>query len=106
MASVDLVLSMHHPFPLARSAYVIGDEGAMAIVGNAIERHSADGIVQIEVPEWNHTERELGHWLDVCRKGGDPRLQQEEGLRTLDLILAYKASHETGQTVLLDGKGE
>lgn len=104
MASVDLVLSMHHPFPPARSAYVIGDEGALAIVGNEIEVHTPDGVTKREVPEWNHTERELGAWLDVCRGNGDAILMQEEGLKTLDFILAYKKSHETGETVLLGEK--
>ncbi|MFT5366272.1 MAG: putative dehydrogenase [Candidatus Latescibacterota bacterium] len=101
LASVDLVFSMHHPFPPARSAYVIGDEGALAIVGNEIEVHTPDGVEKRDVPTWNHTERELGAWLDVCQGGGDPLPMQEEGLRTLDLILAYKKSHETGETILL-----
>lgn len=103
MASVDLVLSMHHPFPPARSSYVIGDEGALAIVGNDIEVHTPDGIDKRDVPTWNHTQRELDAWLAVCRGEGDPLLMQVEGLRTLDLILAYKRAHETGETVVLDG---
>ena len=106
MASVDLVLSMHHPFPPARSAYVIGDEGALAITGNVIEVHSPEGVVNRDVPEWNHTQRELSAWLDVCRTGNDPANMQEEGLKTLDLILAYKQAHETGEAVLLCGKEE
>ena len=31
MASVDLVMSMHHSFPPARGMYVIGDEGALTL---------------------------------------------------------------------------
>ena len=101
MASLDLVFSMHHPFPPARSAYVIGDEGALVVTGSEIEIHSPDGIVQREVPEWNHTQRELNAWLDFCRGEGDPVEVQEEGMRTLDTILAYKQAHETGETVML-----
>ncbi|MDP6041064.1 MAG: Gfo/Idh/MocA family oxidoreductase, partial [Candidatus Latescibacteria bacterium] len=56
MASVDLVVSMHHPFPPARSSYVIGDEGALAITGNEIAVHTADGVESREVPEWSHTQ--------------------------------------------------
>ena len=102
MASVDLVVSMHHPFPPARSSYVIGDEGALAITGNEIAVHTADGVESREVPEWSHTQRELGAWLDLCQGQGDPLPVQEEGLRTLEVILAYKQAHETGEAVMLN----
>jgi len=106
MASVDLIFSMHHPFPPGRSAYVIGDDGALHVTANAIEVHTSDGVVQHDVPSWSHTQRELASWLDICRDGGDPVPMQEEGLRTLDLILAYKKAHETGEPVLLGNKEE
>ena len=104
LASIDLVFSMHHPFPPARSAYVIGDEGALAVVGNEIEVHTAAGVEKREVPGWHHTERELAAWLDVCRGHGSGGAMQEDGLRTLDLILAYKKSHESGDAVFLGGE--
>ena len=46
MASIDLIFSMHHPFPPARMAYVVGDEGALAIDGNVVTVHTSEGVEQ------------------------------------------------------------
>ena len=104
MASIDLVMSMHHPFPPARGMYVIGDEGALTLESDAVVIHTPDGIAKRDIPEWNATDRELGIWLDLCRGEGDAVAWQQEGLRTLDLISAYKESYETGKSVCLSGE--
>ena len=106
LATVDLILSMHHPFPRGRAPHVIGDEGALIIdqdqKGAFVEVHSKAGVSRVDCETWNPFERELGEWIRLIREDGDPNLWQDEGLKTLDLILAYKMAYETGERVTFD----
>ena len=108
LASIDLIFSMHQHFPSAPGMYVIGDEGALAAEKdpetgqNVIAIHTPDGVARHEIPNWNAIERELATWIDICRAGKDPSWWQEEGLRTLDLISAYKQAYQCGGLVMLN----
>ena len=101
LASVDLLMSMHHRFPPASGMHVVGNDGALTIDGNAVVIHSPDGEQRRDIPQWNATERELAAWIELCREGKDATWWQEEGVRTLDLISAYKQAYERGEPVTL-----
>ena len=107
LASVDLLFSMHQHFPQARVFYVVGDEGALTMgkdpesEQDAIVVHTPDGITYRAFEAWDSVTRELGAWLDLCRTGGDPCEWQDQGLRTLDLISAFKQAYQCGGTVNL-----
>ena len=62
-------------------------------------------VTHRDIPKWQNGELET--WLNLCRGQGDGREEQArswqtEGLRTLDLILAYKQSYQTGETICLN----
>jgi len=106
LASIDLICSMHQRFPPASGMYVVGDEGALTVETwergqSAVVIYTPDGVDGREVPTWNSFERELATWIDICREGRDPSWWQEEGLRTLDLIAAYKRAYECCGVVTL-----
>ncbi|HAA78486.1 TPA: hypothetical protein DCE37_25585, partial [Candidatus Latescibacteria bacterium] len=106
LATVDLVLSMHHPFPRGRACHVIGDEGALIVdqdeQGSYVEVHSREGVNRTDCETWNPFDRELGEWIRLIREGDDPNPWQDEGLKTLDLILAHKFAQESGERVTFD----
>jgi UDP-N-acetylglucosamine 3-dehydrogenase len=106
LATVDLILSMHHAFPRGRASHVVGDEGALVIdqdtKGSYVEVHTADGVARTDCESWNPFERELGEWIRLIREGDDPNTWQDEALKTLDLILAFKMAHKTGERVTFD----
>ncbi|HCK10940.1 Gfo/Idh/MocA family oxidoreductase [bacterium] len=110
LATIDMILSNHHPFPRGRASHVIGDEGALLIdqdeKGSYIEVHTQSGVTRTDCAEWNPFERELSEWLRLIREEDDPNPWQDEALKTLDLILAYKLAYETGERVTFDGVGE
>ncbi len=109
LASIDLIFSMHQHFPGAPGMYVIGDEGALAVEQdsetgqNVVAIYTPDGVERQEIPNWDGFERELATWIDICCEGKDPSWWQEEGIRTLDLISAYKQAYQCGGIVTLDG---
>ena len=109
LATIDLVLSMHHMFPRGRASHVIGDEGALLIDqddrGSYVEVHTPQGVSRTDCETWNPFERELGEWIRLIREKGDPNSWQDEGLKTLDLILAYKLAYQSGERVTF-GQGE
>ena len=105
IASVDLVMSLHQPFTPAQTVYVVGNGGALPLEDDAVVLHTPDGITRRDIPKWRNGELET--WLNLCRGRGDgceeqTRSWQTEGLRTLDLILAYKQSYQTGETICLN----
>ena len=105
IASVDLVMSLHQPFAPAQTVYVVGDGGALTLEDDAVVIHTPDGITRRDIPKWQNGELET--WLNLCRGREDgceeqTRSWQTEGLRTLDLILAYKQSYQTGETICLN----
>ncbi len=106
LATIDLILSTHHPFPRGRATHVIGDEGALVIdqdeKGSYVEVHSRSGVTRTECESWNPFQRELGEWIRLIREDGDPNPWQDEGLKTLDLILAYKLAYESSERVTFD----
>lgn len=115
LATIDLILSTHHPFPRGRAAHVVGDEGALVIDQDEqrsyVEVHSRSGVERIDCESWNPFERELGEWIRLISESGDPNPWQDEALKTLDLILAYKLACESGERVTFervedDGEGE
>lgn len=110
LATVDLILSTHHPFPRGRAAHVIGDEGALVIDQDArgayVEVHTRDGVERTDCETWNPFERELGEWIRLIREAGDPNPWQDEGLKTLDLILAYKLACESGERVTFEAEDD
>ena len=105
LASIDLIGSMHQHFPASRGMYVVGDEGAFTIEKDSETRrdvvaiYTPDGVARREIPNWDSVERELSTWIDICREGKDATWWQEEGLRTLDLISAYKQAYQCGKVV-------
>ena len=107
LASIDLICSMHQPFPPASGMYVVGDEGALTVerdreTGKSVVAiYTPDGVEQREIPTWDGVEQELSTWIDICREGKDPTWWQEEGLYTLDLISAYKQAYQCGEVVTL-----
>ncbi len=105
LSTIDLIMSTHHGFPRGRASHVIGDEGALVVdqddQGAFVEIHTSDGVERIDCESWDPFERELGTWIGLIRDGGDPSEWQEEGLRTLNLILAYKEAHESGNRLVL-----
>ena len=107
LATVDLLFSMHHPFPPGRAWYVVGDEGAMTMGqdpstgAEAIVIHTPDGVEYRTFENYDAVSLELGTWLDLCREKGDPTWWQMEGLRTLDLVCAFKEAYQCGGTVTL-----
>ena len=100
MASVDLVMSMHHHFPPATVTYIVGDEGALTVEGSWFAReatlviHTPDGVERRVVRGWDTFEREMIEWIALCRDGGDPAWWQEEALSTLDVITAYERAYQ------------
>ncbi|MEE2753195.1 MAG: Gfo/Idh/MocA family oxidoreductase [Candidatus Latescibacterota bacterium] len=106
LATIDLILSTHHPFPRGRAAHVVGDEGALVIdqdeKGSYVEVYTQDGVKRTDCETWNPFERELGEWIRLIREGGDPNAWQDESLKTLDLILAYKLASKSGERVTFD----
>jgi predicted dehydrogenase len=106
LATVDLILSTHHSFPRGRAAHIVGDEGALVIDqddrGSYVEVHTRAGVQRTDCETWNPFERELGEWIRLIREGQDPNPWQDEALKTLDLILAYKLACETGERVTFD----
>ena len=89
----------------AQTVYVVGDGGALTLEDDALVIHTPDGITHRDIPKWQNGELET--WLNLCRGQGDgceeqARSWQTEGLRTLDLILAYKQSYQTGETICLN----
>ena len=107
LASIDLICSMHQPFPAARGMYVVGDEGALTVetppdTGQSVVAiHRPDGIQRREIPTWDANERELAAWIDLIRHDQDATWWQEEGLRTLSLISAYKSAYQTGEMITM-----
>ena len=90
---VDLVMSLHQPFTPAQTVYVVGDGGALPLEDDAVVLHTPDGITRRDIPKWQNGELET--WSNLCCGRGDGCEEQTgswqtEGLRTLDLILAYK----------------
>ena len=71
-----------------------------------MEVHDADGVERVDYESWDPFERELGTWIDLIRNEADPTPWQEEGLRTLTLILAYKEAHESGNRMVLTDEDE
>jgi predicted dehydrogenase len=108
LASIDLICSMHQHFPAVPGMHVVGDEGALAVEKesetgqNVIAIYTPNGVERREIPNWNSVERELTTWIDICRADKDPSWWQEEGLRTLDLISAYKQAYQCGGMVTLN----
>lgn len=106
LASVDLCFSMHHRFA-GNSMQVIGNEGALALEPDpkskqqVVAIYTRAGVERLPIPSWDATQRELGDWIALCQNGKNPAPWQEEAMRTLDLIVAYKRSHESGQVVAL-----
>lgn len=110
IATIDMILSNHHPFPRGRASHVVGDEGALLIdqdeKGAYVEVHDSNGVERVDCESWDPFERELGTWIDLIRNEADPTPWQEEGLRTLTLILAYKEAHESGNRMMLADEDE
>lgn len=106
LASIDLLLGMHQHFPGGRTLYVVGDEGALAVEPveggkEVVAIYTPDGSKRVDVPSWNPFERELGAWMEICRGDGNAAAWQEEDLKTLELISAFKQAHQCGGTVTL-----
>ncbi len=112
LASVDLLMSMHHRFPPGSGMHVLGDDGGLTVEpdpdtgAESVAIHTSEGVERRPVGTWPGDERELATWIDHCRRGADVRPWQEECLRTLDLIAAYKTAYETGETVTLGKAAE
>lgn len=108
LASIDLICSMHQHFPAASRLQVVGDEGALTVETNpetgknAVVIYSPDGVERRHIPSWDAHQQELETWIDICRQGKDSTWWQEEGLRTLDLISAYKQACQNGGVVRLE----
>ena len=110
LATVDLILSNHHPFSRGRASHVIGDEGAIVIdqdeKGAYVDVYTSVWVERVDCESWNPFEKELGEWIRTIGEGDDPTPWQEEGLRTLTLILAYKESHESGNRLVIADEDE
>lgn len=112
LASVGLLMSMHHPYPPGSGMHVVGDAGGITLERDSstgtesVVVHTPDGVDRRPVGDWRGDERELAAWIDCCRRGDDVAWWQDECLRTLDLISAYKRAYETGETVFLGDPGD
>ena len=107
MASADLRLGMHHPFP-RRGFEIIGDEGALTL-----ETDPQTGQQMVAVYTRSGTERhpvraagdykcvEMLNWVKICQTGQDPTPWQKEALHSLDLMTAFKRAYECGAPVTL-----
>lgn len=112
LASIDLIFSIHQPFPAARKMHVVGDEGALTIEpdpntdGECVAIYRPDRIERQKIPKWDPHAKELGAWIDLCRNGGDSTKWQQEGLRTLAMISAYKQAYQNNEMLTLDQEGK
>jgi predicted dehydrogenase len=108
MASADLRFSMHHRFVGHGGLEIVGDEAALTFekdpeTGESVVAvYDASGTTHYPVPpRSNYKGKEMLRWVAMCRKGEDPTSWQEECLRSLDFITAFKCAHESDQAVTL-----
>lgn len=106
MATVDMLLSMHQHFPAGRGYYVVGDEGALTLEPDGdqtvVAVYKPNGVQKRPIEAGDTFHNEISAWLGLCRQGGDPTWQQQESLKTLDVISAWKRAYECGGVVSLN----
>ena len=106
IASIDLRFSMHHKYT-GGGFEVIGDEGALILQNDpatnkqVIAIYKRSGVEKRAIAEYDAVKAELGNWIDICQNNKDATPLQEEGVKTLDLILGFIESYKSGAPVCL-----
>jgi predicted dehydrogenase len=113
MASGDLCFSLHHRFLGHAGLDIIGDEGALVWERGAdrhdhiIAIHDRSGVQRFEPgPRGNYKGGEMLDWVRMCREDADTTYWNQECLRTLDFIKAFKTAYQTGDKIWFNAQDE
>lgn len=107
LASADFYCGNHFPFP-SQEVEVIARGGGLRIERDAAQKamvlrvFRADGERSEAIPG-DFRMAELTNWVRICREGrrAEADALLTEGIKTLQVLIAFKQSWRTGQTIAL-----
>jgi predicted dehydrogenase len=111
LASADFYCGNHFPFPSQELELVARDGGLRierdyALAESVLRIFTKEGM-RVEAGSSDFRQAEITHWVELCRArdraAADMLLAQ--GLRTLDVLIAFKHAWQTGQEVALACEG-
>jgi predicted dehydrogenase len=107
LASADFYCGNHFPFP-SQELELVARDGGLRIErdypreGLALRIFTKDGM-HTETRPGDFRRAELAHWLAICREGrrAEADALLAEGIRTLQVLIAFKQAWQTGREVAL-----
>ena len=107
MASADFYCGNHFPFP-SQEFEIIGRNGGLRIEKDysrnemILRLFTADGE-RSETASGDFGTAEMANWIDICRhnRRSEADALLDEGVRTLQVLIAFRRSWQTGQIVSL-----